>query len=125
MIRTTRPVLFIDDGGVLNDNRKRRVEWERMVGDFMPLRMGGTAEVWRKANVGVFQEVWGEVQAQIGHYKSYRDFYEAYASGWMSLMCTRVGVPGPPEERAIEIYQQLAVHIAERASCAYPVLSKA
>lgn len=125
MIPTIRPVLFIDVGGVLNDNRKRRVEWERMVGDFMPPRLGGTPEVWRKANVGVFQEVWGEVQAQIADYKSYRDFYRTYASGWVSRMCSRVGVPEPSEERAIEIYQQLAVHIAERASCAYPGLSKA
>ena len=30
----THPVLFLDDGGVMNDNRLRGEQWRRMVAEF-------------------------------------------------------------------------------------------
>ena len=51
-------VLFLDDGGVLNDNALRGPEWLRLIGGFMPARLGGTADQWARANSVVFPRVW-------------------------------------------------------------------
>ena len=48
--------LFLDDGGVLNDNSLRAPEWLRLIGEFMPARMGGTSEQWARANQVVFPQ---------------------------------------------------------------------
>ncbi len=32
------PVLFIDDGGLLNDNALRAPEWQRLIGEYFPPR---------------------------------------------------------------------------------------
>jgi hypothetical protein len=46
----TRPVLFLDDGGVMNDNRLRGPQWQRLVAEFFVPRLGGTQEAWSEAN---------------------------------------------------------------------------
>jgi FMN phosphatase YigB (HAD superfamily) len=43
--------IFLDDGGVLNDNSLRGPQWERLFGEFMVPRFGGNAEAWGEANV--------------------------------------------------------------------------
>jgi hypothetical protein len=40
-------VVFLDDGGVLNDNERRAPEWRRLLGEFFAPRLGGTPEAWR------------------------------------------------------------------------------
>jgi hypothetical protein len=34
-------VAFLDDGGVLNDNGRRGPEYRRLLGEYMPPRLGG------------------------------------------------------------------------------------
>jgi hypothetical protein len=42
--------IFLDDGGVITDKRRRAAEFERLVGDcFVPL-LGGTEEAWTRAH---------------------------------------------------------------------------
>ncbi|MFQ5795557.1 MAG: hypothetical protein ACE5JP_10975 [Candidatus Bipolaricaulia bacterium] len=43
-------VLFVDDGGVLNDNTRRSLQWQRLLGEFFPPILGGTPESWAEAN---------------------------------------------------------------------------
>ena len=60
-----RPVaIFLDDGGVLNDNARRGPQWQRLIGEFMttmPFGLGGTAEAWAEANPIVFRNVWADL----------------------------------------------------------------
>jgi len=42
--------LFIDDGGVMNDNLLRAPQWRRLIAEFFIPRLGGTAEAWHDAN---------------------------------------------------------------------------
>ena len=46
----TRPILFIDDGGVLNETPLLIAQWETLVGECMPILLGGTVEAWTNAN---------------------------------------------------------------------------
>jgi hypothetical protein len=44
------PVLFLDDGGVLNDNTVRGPQWRRLVGEYFAPRLGGDPAAWAEAN---------------------------------------------------------------------------
>ena len=48
-----RLVVFLDDGGVMSDNRLRGVQWQRLVGEFFVPLLGGTHEAWANANLVV------------------------------------------------------------------------
>jgi hypothetical protein len=45
-----QPVIFLDDGGVMNDNRLRAEQWQRMVGEFFAPILGGSTTAWAEAN---------------------------------------------------------------------------
>ncbi|KAG0239215.1 hypothetical protein BGW41_007831 [Actinomortierella wolfii] len=48
--------IFLDSGGVINDNRRRAPQWLKHLGDFLPTTiLGGTAEIWAAANVHVMK----------------------------------------------------------------------
>jgi len=110
--------LFLDDGGVLNDNRLRGPEWLRLIGEFMPARMGGTAEQWASANRVVFAQVWGNLQKRLPDFASHQAFQRTYATNWMSGMCAHVGITPPPDDDAVTLFRELSSHIAERATSA-------
>ncbi|MCX8212923.1 MAG: hypothetical protein OTJ97_00160 [SAR202 cluster bacterium] len=42
--------IFLDDGGVMNDNTLRGREWQRHVGEYLSPRLGGSLQAWGNAN---------------------------------------------------------------------------
>ena len=42
--------VFLDDGGVLNDNDCRAPEWRRLLGEYFAPRFGGTPQAWGEAD---------------------------------------------------------------------------
>ncbi|MEE8384827.1 MAG: hypothetical protein V3S01_02790, partial [Dehalococcoidia bacterium] len=110
--------LFIDDGGVLNDNSLRGPEWLRLIGEFMPPRMGGTAEQWASANRVVFSQVWGNLSKRLSDFASHQEFQRTYATDWMSGMCAYIGLTPPPDDDAVTLYTDLSIYIGERATAA-------
>lgn len=111
-------VLFFDDGGVLNDNTLRGPEWLRLIGEFMPARMGGTPEQCASANRQVFSRMWGDLQKRLPDFTSHQEFQRTYASNWVRGMCTYVGITPPPDDDAITLYYELSVYVSERATSA-------
>src|SRR3954466_2973831 len=87
-----RFVLFLDDGGVMNDNRLRRPEWLRLIREFMPARLGGSAEQWGGANAVTFPPLWREMQRRMPEFASHHELQRTLATEWMSAMCARIGV---------------------------------
>ncbi len=110
--------LFVDDGGVLNDNSRRAHEWLRLIGEFMPARLGGTAEQWRTANRVVFPQVWGTLLKQLPEFVSHREFQREYATRWMNAMCIAVGITPLSEDNASALNQELSVYVNQRAEAA-------
>ncbi len=101
----------------MNDNRLRGPEWPRLLGEFMPARMGGTKESWARANEVVFPELWKRIQSRIGEFSNHHQFMQFYASNWLSDMCTLVGVQTLPDEDALLLYKEVSCYISERANC--------
>ncbi len=117
---SARPVaLFLDDGGVLNDNSLRAPEWLRLIGDFMPALMGGTVEQWAAANAIVFPQVWGDLRRRLSDFAIYRQFERAYAINWMRGMCAAVGVAIPPDDDAVALHRELSIYVSERANATF------
>ncbi|KAF9091799.1 hypothetical protein BGX27_001961 [Mortierella sp. AM989] len=60
--------IFLDSGGVINDNAQRAPQWIRYLGEFLPTTiLGGTAQVWGQANAQIvrpFFSRWYEYMAQ-------------------------------------------------------------
>jgi len=113
-------VLFIDDGGVLNDNALRGPEWLRLIGGFMSPRLGGAPERWARANAVVFPQVWGDISKRLSGFATYTDFQRAYSVEWMRAMCARVGVAPPSDDAAETLHVELTCYVWERADAAIP-----
>ncbi|CAO3573082.1 unnamed protein product [Mortierella alpina] len=60
--------IFLDSGGVINDNAQRAPQWLQYLGEFLPTTaLGGTAQIWRQANFQIikpFFSRWYEYMAQ-------------------------------------------------------------
>ena len=117
--------LFLDDGGVLNDNGLRGPEWLRLIGEFMPARMGGTTERWARADEVVFPQVWEDLQRRLPEFASHQEFQRVNATTWMSGMCAYLDHTVPPDDDSEALYRELAIYISERANSAIPGASEA
>lgn len=42
----TIKAIFIDDGGVMNDNAVRGPQWQRLIGEYLAPRLGGSGAAW-------------------------------------------------------------------------------
>jgi HAD superfamily hydrolase (TIGR01509 family) len=115
-------VVFLDDGGVMNDNRRRSQQWQRLVGEFFTPLLGGTPEAWAEANrivaVGLFDPAaW---RARLRAAPDYASFERAYLLDWLSQMCALVGVPGPPAEESVDLARHAGSWIIRRVDAAFP-----
>jgi phosphoglycolate phosphatase-like HAD superfamily hydrolase len=113
-----RPILFLDDGGVLNDNALRPSQYLTLIGEFMPPRLGGTAEQWRDANRTAAPAAWRGVVARLPEFSTHKEFYRTYGLDWMKRMCEGSGVPLPPEDEAWAVFSDVMHYCTERVSSA-------
>ena len=113
-------VLFIDDGGVLNDNARRGPEWLRLIGGFMSPRLGGATDRWAQANAVEFPRVWGSIVKRLSGFDTYTGFLRTYSVEWMRAMCAHVGVEPPPDDTAVALHAELTCHVWQRADAAIP-----
>ncbi|KAF9348165.1 hypothetical protein BGX26_000398 [Mortierella sp. AD094] len=74
--------IFLDSGGVINDNAKRAPQWIRYLGEFLPTTvLGGTAQVWGQANA---------------------EIVKPFFSQWHSYMEQAIEIATKAQARAIE-----------------------
>ncbi len=117
--------VLLDDGGVMNDNTIRAVEWQRLVGEFLAPRLGGASESWAKANGVVFGQMWREFEellrpVQQADRAEYFDFFGDQRSRWLRDMCAHVGVEAPDEEGCRSLGLETEQFVLPRVRSAYP-----
>lgn len=118
-----KPTLFLDDGGVINDNALRPEQWQRHVGAFFAPRLGGEPQAWAKANRLVVAALWsgGYVERRFGRADvAFADFERAYAERWLAGMCEQVGIEAPPEDSFVSLLQEASIAITPQVRAAYP-----
>jgi HAD superfamily hydrolase (TIGR01509 family) len=118
----TRPVIFLDDGGVMNDNRLRGEQWPPLVAEFFVPRLGGAPEAWAEANRSVITRMIAPAawQARLQSASDYRSFEYQYQLDWISGMCELVNVPIPGEEQCYRLAVEATVAIIPRVRSAFP-----
>lgn len=90
--------VFVDDGGVLNDNERRAPQWRRLLGEYLVPRLGGTPEAWAIANTGVFERAWARYMAHLasaGSSGGVDPWVRADRARWLADMCAEAGVAPP------------------------------
>lgn len=119
-------MLFIDDGGVLNDNARRAPQWQRLVGEFFAPRLGGTSQIWAEANrleaPRIIDAFWGEAASP---YPTFAEHHAAYHLAWLGSMCERVGVPMLPRADALELAQAATDYVVTRVRADIPGATEA
>jgi HAD superfamily hydrolase (TIGR01509 family) len=122
-----RPVILLDDGGVLNDNAVRGPQWQRLVAAFFAPRLGGAPEAWADANRMVMEQVlapdaW---RALMQRSRSYGAFERDYYRQWLWGMCEHVGVPCPPEAACVALGTECEDWVIPQVRSAYPGAAQA
>ena len=113
-------VLFVDDGGVLNDNARRAPEWRRLVGEFFAPRLGGTPEAWAAANAAVIEGWWRRWLAYAPTAVSgVSDYWRAEDRRWLTEMCAAAG-GSVAEDDVDDLVAAAHRYITPRVRSAYP-----
>lgn len=118
-------MLFVDDGGVLNDNERRGGEWRRLCGEFFAPRLGGTPEAWAAANAAVFPGAWERYLAHVrGATGGVRPYFQVEDRRWLREMCAAVGVETDPDE-IDDLVDASHRYITRNVASAFPDASQA
>ena len=112
--------LFIDDGGVLNDNTRRGPEFLRLIAEFFPPRLGGTPEAWAEANRATFRAVFAAHDDLFAVPDAYLQAYESYERAWLTAMCQHVGITPPERDECAVLAREALLYITRRAQAAFP-----
>jgi phosphoglycolate phosphatase-like HAD superfamily hydrolase len=111
-----RLTVYLDDGGVMNDNLRRAAEWQRLVGDFFAPRLGGACEHWAQVNREVFEDVW--VKSMLEQKRAgltYHDWSRRYQTNWLRAMARGVGVEIPEDdEEVLGLALEAALYVTHR-----------
>ncbi len=115
--------LFLDDGGVMNDNTLRGPQWQQYLGEFLPARLGGTSEAWAEANrllitaeffETFLERTFGRTDIRFSVYE------EVYAMHWFHGMCKHVGVAPPDDHNCVRLLREASSYVTARVRAAYP-----
>ena len=110
--------IFLDDGGVMNDNSLRAPQWQRLVGDFMAPRLGQEPRVWAEANRDIFEETFRRYEPRLRK-EPLTDVWDDYLFDWLRLMCEQVEVSVPVREEAVSIAREAHAYVTRRVHAAY------
>jgi phosphoglycolate phosphatase-like HAD superfamily hydrolase len=118
----TSPTVFIDDGGVMNDNERRGAQWQQLVGEFLAPLLGGSPAAWGEANRVVATALFEDYRRTMSG-RDDADFNEwLYGNriAWTRCMCERVGVPVPGDEECAALARQASEYVTPRIRAAFP-----
>ena len=118
-----KPIIFLDDGGVMNDNERRSPQWQRLVGEFFSPRLGGSIAGWQRANLDVAERHVGAFEEAL------RDdpFLDPKAQRWdmnerwLVEMANQLGLT-LPSDRTVrnDLTEEATAFVVRRVHADYP-----
>ena len=125
MLPRTITTVFLDDGGVLNDNERRGEEWPRLVGEFFAPRLGGEPAAWGEANEAVFGRQWQRFLAWRDERIAAEEYGDFFGSSeerarWVREMCEHTGVAPPEGAALVALAREADAYIIPRVRSAFP-----
>ena len=120
-----RFVLFLDDGGVMNDNALRGPQWQRLVGEYLAPRLGGDREAWAAANLIVVERQIARVVAPSVH-DDVIAWNREEDERWLREMCELVGVRAPVDfEERLNLARETIAYVIPQVRSAFPEVVEA
>ncbi len=109
--------LFIDKGGVLVDNEQLAAQWQHLLGEFFPPRLGRSAEEWARANrIALPRQIerWETAAGTgIGPADS-RGWFDHDGRRWLFDMCDELAVARPSADDADALARDAVRHVKDR-----------
>jgi len=122
-------VVFFDDGGVMNDNRLRGIQWQKLVGEFFSPKFGGELHKWAEGNFEFITRFIEEEMVAIEKGTitdtDYLNHYSKFQSEWITSMFEFVGIEVPPKELHSKIYLEAINFITPNVKASFPGISEA
>lgn len=115
-----RPTLFLDVGGVINDKDRLIAQWQRLVGHYFALLLGGSAAAWTSAHRVVTDHLLALQSADAQEATDFVSFHRAYQLSWVRGMCEGLNIPIPPEEECLRLAYLAIGWITRRVQAALP-----
>ena len=117
-----RWTIFLDDGGVMSNNAVRGPQWQRLLGEFFPPRLGGTPEGWAAVNRVVAERLFAAYERDwVGRTDvPFEDYWQPYQVAWLGGMCEALGLPTPPPDEAYRLAEEATVYVTHRVNAAFP-----
>ena len=117
--------VFLDDGGVMNENAVRGSQWRRLIGEYLVPRLGGEPAGWAAANVEVMERQM-EGFAAVSVTDDFNAFMRHQDESWLREMCELVGVAAPSDfEERLDLARQTAAYVIPRVRSAFPEVVEA
>jgi HAD superfamily hydrolase (TIGR01509 family) len=117
--------LFIDDGGVMNNNMVRATNYQSLVGEFFAPVLGGAQSTWSVANRTVFSSL--IPMLEVGpQEQNFKEWFDQYLLKWLQGMAACAGVPTPEDdEQCIRLAREALWYITHHTRSAYPGAAEA
>jgi FMN phosphatase YigB (HAD superfamily) len=117
--------IFLDDGGVINDNTRRAPQWRRLVGEFFAPRLGGSESDWAAANEsefpGIFERFIARIAAWDDSTSDYKQEIEINNIDWLRSMCGAMRIEAPPDDPScLALAQEATGYIMRRVRADFP-----
>ena len=113
--------IFLDDGGVLNDNEIRGQQWKIYVGEYYSSRFGGKPEIWGEANqkliTSLFDIFW---KNGIDHYKDYLNYHSEFKKNMVLGMFKGARKIPPRNLNIEEVFNSATQYVIPKVRSAIP-----
>ena len=115
--------IFLDDGGVMNDNERRGIQWRHHLAEYLVPRYGKSHAEWELANTEVITRQFKLFIRGIGFpvLGGYRAARRKMSIEWVRDMFQIVGVPAPRgDEECLRIYRASTDYVIQRLTTDFP-----
>jgi FMN phosphatase YigB (HAD superfamily) len=114
--------LFFDDGGVMNDNKIRGIQFQKMIGDYFAPIYGGEKHQWAEANFSFIEEIMREYRYIIEEEREvdYQIYYNDFITRWIENMFEYVGVNLPAKNEYKRIFKEAMEFITPNVRASFP-----
>jgi FMN phosphatase YigB (HAD superfamily) len=119
----TEIYLLFDDGNVLNNNKIRGEQWQKLIGEFMTPNFGGNPKDWGTANAKIVENFINKGIPTLMYEhkeKNHKQYIEWFIEYWINNMFDYAGIERPDESKYNEIYYNAAKYVNLRVNSAFP-----
>lgn len=113
--------VFFDDGGVLNDNKIRGMQWKTLVGEYYSTRFGGNPKIWGEANhklITTFLDIFWRDGKE--NFNDYQNFYNDFKKNMVLGMFKEAGRILPKGINIEEIFNSARDYVIPKVRSAIP-----